>query len=172
MKVASLQRLTLTALFAAVITLTTAYLFHIPLATGGYIHLGDAFIYFAACFLPMPYAATAAGVGSGLADLLSGAPQWVPFTVVIKALMAMVFTSKTDRVIGVRNVIGSFAAGVICTAGYYFAEVILYGNWITPFFTMWGALVQSGSAVVLFVVGGLLLDKARIKNRLRNLNQP
>lgn len=169
MKTNSLQRMTLTALFAAVICLMTAYLFHIPLATGGYIHLGDAFIYFAACFLPMPYAATAAGVGSGLADLLSGAPQWVPFTVVIKALMVTVFTSKTDRIVGTRNVIGSFAAGVLCTAGYYLAEVILYGNWLAPFFTMWGALVQSGGAVLLFVVGGLLLDKAQVKGRLQRM---
>ena len=64
--------LTSAAMFAAMITLTTAYLFHIPIgANGGYIHFGDAFIYLAASLLPMPYACAAAAIGGGLADFLS-----------------------------------------------------------------------------------------------------
>ena len=50
------------ALFAAVITLTTAYLLHIPVPTG-YVHLGDAFVYLAAPLLPAPYAVAAAANG-------------------------------------------------------------------------------------------------------------
>lgn len=50
------------ALFAAVITLTTAYLLHIPVPTG-YVHLGDAFVYLAASLLPAPYAVAAAAIG-------------------------------------------------------------------------------------------------------------
>ena len=46
--------LTITALFAAAIAVMTAYLLHIPIPTGGYIHLGDALIYLAACLLPFP----------------------------------------------------------------------------------------------------------------------
>lgn len=64
------------ALFAAAIAVTTAYIIHIPLPTGGYIHPGDALIYLAACLLPTPWAVAAAAVGAGLADLLT-APQWV-----------------------------------------------------------------------------------------------
>ena len=67
----NLRLLTTTALFAAAITVMTAYMLHIPLPTGGYIHLGDALIYLAACLLPVPYAAAAAAVGAGLADLLT-----------------------------------------------------------------------------------------------------
>ena len=64
MPTTSLKRWIVTALFAAMICLTTAYLFHIPVGTaGGYIHLGDAFIYLAAAFLPTPYAMAAAGIG-------------------------------------------------------------------------------------------------------------
>ena len=65
-----------TALFAAAITVMTAYMLHIPIPTGGYIHLGDALIYLAACLLPAPYAAAAAAIGAGMADLLT-APMWV-----------------------------------------------------------------------------------------------
>ena len=45
--------LTVTGLFAAIITLMTAYICHIPYgANGGYIHFGDALIYVAAVILP------------------------------------------------------------------------------------------------------------------------
>ena len=51
--------LTVTGLFAAIITLMTAYICHIPYgANGGYIHFGDALIYVAAVILPRPYART------------------------------------------------------------------------------------------------------------------
>ena len=74
----SAARMTLTGLFAAMITLMTAYICHIPYgANGGYIHFGDALIYIAAVLLPRPYALAAAAIGGGLADLLT-APMWAP----------------------------------------------------------------------------------------------
>ena len=168
---ASLKRWILTALFAAMICLTTAYLFHIPIGTaGGYIHLGDAFIYLAAAFLPTPYAMAAAGVGAGLADILSGAPHWAVFTVIIKAAMAVCLTAKTPRIVCTCNVLGSVLAGIVCTVGYYFAEVILFGNWIAPLVsTLTGALAQSGGGSVVFVLVGMLLDKADVRGRLERM---
>ena len=60
--------LTLTGLFASMITVMTAYIFHVPYgANGGYIHFGDALIYVAAVILPRPYALAAAAIGGGLA---------------------------------------------------------------------------------------------------------
>ena len=47
------------ALFAAMITVFTAYVLRIP-AGNGYIHLGDSFIFLAASLLPLPYAIVAA----------------------------------------------------------------------------------------------------------------
>ena len=44
----TLRRMNAGAMLAAVIALTTAYLFHIPVGgNGGYIHIGDAFVYLA-----------------------------------------------------------------------------------------------------------------------------
>ena len=72
------QLLTISALFSALVCITTAYIFHIPFgANGGYIHLGDALIYLAATLLPTPYAILAAGIGGAMADLLT-APLWAP----------------------------------------------------------------------------------------------
>ena len=70
------KKLTFTALMAAMITIFTAYICHIPVGqNGGYIHFGDSLIYIAACLLPWPYAMTAAAIGGGMADLLT-APIW------------------------------------------------------------------------------------------------
>lgn len=167
MKATSLQRVVLTAIFAAVVCVTTAFLFHIPIGTaGGYIHLGDAFIYLAGAFLPTPYAMAAAGIGSALADVLTGAPHWAIFTVIIKAAMAACFTSAKSTVLCRRNVIAAFGAGAVCIVGYYLAEVILFGNWITPLLTIpTGGLVQSGGGTVLFLLVGAALDRAKIKTR-------
>lgn len=97
-----LRLLCLAALFAGAIAVTTAYLLHIPIPTGGYIHLGDALIYLAACLLPAPYAVGAAMVGAGLADLLT-APLWVVPTLLIKAMVALLFTSRAPRLLCPRN---------------------------------------------------------------------
>lgn len=65
-------KLTMTGVFAAMITIMTAYICHVPYgANGGYIHFGDALIYVAAVFLPRPYAMAAAAIGGGMADLLT-----------------------------------------------------------------------------------------------------
>lgn len=169
MRTKAIMRVVATALFAAIICLTTAFLFHIPVGTaGGYIHLGDAFVYLAGAFLPTPYAMAAAGIGSGLADLLTGAPHWAIFTVIIKAAMAACFTCKHDTVLGTHNVVASGLAGVICLIGYYLAEALLFSNWVTPLMSMLsGGLLQSGAAMLLFWLCGAALDRANVKTRLQ-----
>ena len=47
----NLKYIVVSGLFAACITMTTAYLFHIPFP-GGYIHLGDVLIYMVAWWGP------------------------------------------------------------------------------------------------------------------------
>lgn len=103
-KTNKLLLLVLSALFAAMITVMTAFLFHIPIGVnGGYLHFGDALIYLAASMLPTPYACIAAAVGAGLADIVSGAPIWAPFTLVIKACIALLFTAKKEKLLNKRN---------------------------------------------------------------------
>ena len=115
------------ALFAAIITVVTAYVLHIPTGNG-YIHLGDSFIFLAASLLPLPYAIAAAAVGAGLADALT-APIWVIATVIIKSLIVLPFTSKKDKIINARNLIALIPALIVTCVGYYLADRILFGAW-------------------------------------------
>ena len=166
----NLLTLVTTAMFAAMITLTTAYLFHIPVGTaGGYIHLGDTFIYLAACFLPAPYAVVGSAVGAALADVLSpGGVVWVIPTLIIKALMVLPFTSKSAKIIPVRNIMACVISGVICMGGYYVAEAVMTGNWMSPLASLWAGFIQSGGSAAVFLVIAFALDKAGIKQRLNN----
>ena len=86
-----MKNLTLSAMFAAVIMLMILYLFHIPVgSSGGYVHFGDAFIYLAACFLPMPYACGAAAIGAG-------ALGWPPRNTVCRTSSTAARTRKKIR---------------------------------------------------------------------------
>ena len=156
--------MTTTALFAALICVTTAWIFHIPIGVnGGYVHVGDALIYLAAAILPTPYAMAAGAIGGAFADLFT-APLWAPATFIIKMLIALPFTNKKDTIIVPRNVIGVLIAAVISFVGYYIAEVLLFGTWAALIPSIIGTLAQSGGSAVLFLVFGFALDRMRFKS--------
>lgn len=120
-----LKNLTRSAFFAAAIFAATAFV-KIQLPLTGYIHLGDTFIFLACVFLPWPYAAVASGLGSALADLMSGYVNYIPVTFCVKLVMALVFKlcfghKKTT------DVLGAVAASVWMALGYFVYEACLYG---------------------------------------------
>lgn len=157
--------LCVTGIMAALITIMTAYICHIPVGVnGGYIHFGDSLIYLAAALLPAPYALAAAAIGGGLADLLT-APMWTVATIVIKMLITLPFTDKSARIVTPRNILASVIAYFISGIGYFAAEYLLFGSWSVFLVFMSQILVQSLGSAVFFVVFGLALDKAQIKNR-------
>lgn len=165
----TLINLITTALFAAIITVTTAYILHFPVpGTNGYIHPGDCFIYLAACFLPTPYAMLAGAIGGGLADFVTpGAQIWILPTIIIKSLLVLPFTSKKNNIMNKRNIIGTVIGLLITTIGYYIAEIIIFNNTIAPIVSMVPSLIQAGGSGVLFVIIGFSLDKINIKSMIK-----
>lgn len=162
-----IKLITITGLMAAMITLFTAYIVHIPVgAAGGYIHLGDALIYLSAALLPTPYAMAAGAVGGGLADLLT-APMWAPATILIKALIVIPFTSKGSSILNKRNLIAPLIAMIISIAGYYAAEVILYGKEAAFLVSVTTNTVQGIGSAAVFYIFGAAFGKAGIKRLCR-----
>lgn len=158
-----LKYLTITGLMAAMITVMTAYICHIPTGiNGGYIHFGDSIIYLAAALLPTPYALAAAAIGGGLADLLTS-PMWAPATILIKMLITVPFTNKSAKIITPRNVIATVIAYFISGFSYFLAERLLFGTWTALIASMSGSLIQSGGSAVFFIIFGLALDKIHAK---------
>ena len=157
----------LTALFAALIFVVTAYLFHIPTpATGGYIHLGDAFLYLAASILPAPYAVAAGGIGEALSDALTGSAVYALPTLVIKSAMVLCFTSSAKTVISKRDLAASAAAGGICIGGYYLTEVVLLGGFAAPVAEIPGNLIQAAASAAIYILLGRAFDRLKLKDRL------
>lgn len=160
-----LHWLTAAALFAAAIAVMTAYMFHIPIPTGGYIHLGDALIYLAACLLPAPYAAAAAAAGAGLADLLT-APMWVLPTLIIKPLVALFFTSRQVRILCRRNCAAVVLAGLLSPTAYALAGCAMAGTMAAFLPQFLGTLAQGAGSAALFFTMAPALDGVNLKERL------
>ena len=165
MKHQQILRLCSAAAFAAVIYVFTA-IFHIPVHTG-YTHVGDGFIYLAACLLPWPYAAAAGAIGAGLADLLSGYAIWFPGTIIIKALTVFCFSHQTERIVCTRNLAGLIPAWALCIGGYFLYEGIITGNFGVALLGIPGYIVQVLSSTVVFLALGKALDGIGIKSRLQ-----
>ena len=160
-----LHQLIFAALFAAAITVMTAWFLHIPIPTGGYIHVGDALIYLAACLLPAPYAAAAAAVGAGLADLLT-APVWVIPTVVIKTLVVLLFSYREERILCRRSCVAVVIAGVLSPTAYALAGCVMAGTWTAFVPQFLGTLLQGIGSGILFFLLAPALDGMKLKSRL------
>ena len=85
------RALVMTALLAALACVATLVI-RIPSPTGGYMNLGDTIVLLGAYLLGGAYGAAAGAVGPALADLISGYMVYVPATLVIKAVMALIAT--------------------------------------------------------------------------------
>jgi len=160
-----LRRLVLSALFAAAVAVTTAYILHIPAPTGGYFHIGDALIYLAASLLPLPWAMAAGAVGGALADLLT-APMWALPTFLIKAVICLPFTCRGEKLLCPRNVAAAVLSGVVSPTLYGFVNVFFAQSWAAfwPQFAV--TLAQGVASGVVFAALALGFDKAGLKPRL------
>ena len=153
----SVQFLTVTAIFVALTYIFTAFInVRLPIAAnGGLIHLGNVPLFIGAIIFGKKTGAIAGGVGMGLFDLLSGWTLWAPFTFVIVALMGFTVGKLTEDEKHQNfkwYVIALISACVIKVAGYYIAEVVIYGNPLAPVASIPGNLVQIGVAAVITLV--------------------
>ncbi len=172
MKRASLFHLILTALFAALILVFTAYIGHIPLpGTNGFIHFGDALIFLAASLLPKPYAAAAGLLGGGLADLLTFPSTTVP-TIVIKGCVALCFSAKPEKILCPRNTLALLPAGLVTLGGYYAAGGILFGWTAALAQGLTANAVQVLGSSAIYILLGLATDKIQLKHKMKQWSKP
>lgn len=115
------QTVAASAVFVALTFVVTRFtVIPIP-ATKGFFNLGEVIIYLAALTLGPVVGMLAGGLGSALADL-SAAPQFAPFTLVIKGVEGYVVGRLAGATAATRlraTVIG----GAAMVLGYFLAEV-------------------------------------------------
>lgn len=131
----STKQIAFTAMFAALILMAT-YVFKIPTPAVGYIHVGDGFVLLAGIFLGPGLGGLAAGIGSGLSDLIGGYPVWVPGTFVIKFLTALIAAilyrflnqkiRKTKLAVSIPAVVISGIVGeIVMIFGYFLYNILI-----------------------------------------------
>lgn len=115
-----------TAALMAALTCSATYAIHIP-SPAGYVHPGDGFVLLSGIILGPIYGSLAGGIGSLLADLIAGYPQYALATLVIKALTAalasFVYRKEKLSYVILAGAVGSF----IVTPGYFIYDSFLYG---------------------------------------------
>lgn len=124
-------RLALLAILTAMTTVLTMTI-SIPVpATQGYINLGDACVLLAGLLLG-PLGGIAGGLGSALADYALGYMLYVPITLVVKGLEALVagvifWVWKPGQRTEIRLVLALLSGSTIMVLGYLLAETALVG---------------------------------------------
>lgn len=129
-----IRKMTTTALFMAFTCIATMIIKLPTPGTGGYVHLGDAFVILSGILLGPAFGAIAGGIGSAFADLLGGYFVYVPVTLIVKALMAagagLIYHrfAKNIHKPFIRCLLCGIYATILVAAGYLFFESFLYGN--------------------------------------------
>lgn len=150
------KTLVINALFIALTLAATMFInIRLPImGNGGLIHLGNVPLFIAAFVFGKRTGAVAGAFGMALFDLISGWTAWAPFTFVIVGAMGYVAGLIAEKVPGKKVLVYSFAvvaALIIKIVGYYFVEVILYSNWIQPFGSIPGNVLQVAAAGIIVV---------------------
>lgn len=129
-----MQRKALDARILAVMAIMTAIVFvltrliQIPTPAKGYIHLGDAGIFFSAFAFGPWVGAVSGGLGTALADITSGYPQWAIFSFLIHGAQGWVVGWASQRWKGALGLIlSTVVGGIIVVVGYLAAGAILSG---------------------------------------------
>ena len=121
-------------------------------ATDGYINLGDCVVLLGAFLLGPVYGAAAGGIGSALADILSGYAVFAPCTFVIKALIAVI-AAAILKALGSKTKAAPIAASIAGEAwmvlGYFLYESIFLRYGLAAAGSIGGNAIKAVAGVIL-----------------------
>ena len=155
------KMLVLTGLFAAMACLATMVLV-VPSPTGGYMNLGDAVVLLGAYLLGPAWGAVAGGIGPALADLLAGYTEYVPATLVIKAIMGLL-AGVLYRQLREKNggaLVCAIVGEIPMVVGYWLYDGILLGSLAGSAAGIPSNLVQAAFGIVVSTLLVLALRRS------------
>lgn len=152
------QKIVIAAMLAALTCIATMII-KIPSPLKGYLNLGDCVVLLSGWLLSPLYGFLAAGLGSGLADLISGYGVYVPATFIIKGVMAIAayfgFRFLQNKVTNISaRIVSGIVAELIMVFGYYVFEGFLYG---------FGASLVNIPANAVQGIAGLIIGTILVK---------
>ena len=167
-----LNKIVYSALMAAITCIATMVI-RVPSVGGtGYVNIGDTAVLLCAWLIGGIYGAFAAGIGSGLADLLAGYAYYVPGTFVIKFAMALVayLIYNNLKRIGIARpallVISSIPAELVMIAGYFLYKALILGKGFTAALpSVFTNMIQGVTCIITAILVELALEGTRLIKR-------
>ena len=161
------KKIAVNGLSIAIVCLSTMVI-QIPIPLG-YCHLGNCCIILISFLFSWETGLIAGGVGSMLADVLTGFPMWAFPTLIIKSLMgyaiAVIAKKKGEKgkMTSPKTAVASVVGIIIMVVGYDVAGSILYGSVATGLAQTPGLVMEGIVGIVLFYALGFVLEKAGIQ---------
>lgn len=112
----------------AALTAAVTIVVQVPVPqTQGYVNLGDTVVMLSGALFGPAVGAVAGGLGSALADVVSGYGHWAPFTLVIKGAEGFVVGLLSRKGGRLRTLLACLVGGAVMVSGYFAVEYVLYG---------------------------------------------
>ena len=153
----TIKQLCITAICMALTCLATM-LIQIPIPLG-YAHLRDSLILITSFFFGPVVGCLAGGIGSMMADILTGFPIWAIPTLIIKSIMPLIF-------IKFQKYCGSVLSLLFMVAGYTIFGCIIAGNVAAGLASAPGLLLKAAVNFVVYLVLTKALTSAGLKRLL------
>lgn len=169
-------KMVITSVMMALVFVGTR-LIQIGTPTGGYIHLGDGFVFLSGVILGPLHGMVAGGVGSMLTDLLSGYSHYALITLIVKGLAAFIvgifskvlishyikdaksFTMKKNIIL----IMGCVIGGIIIVLGYFLFECFALELGVaTALLGVYTNIVQVSVGVVVAILFSKVVNKIPI----------
>ena len=167
-------RLVYCALFAALACVATMII-KVP-SFYGYANIGDTIVLMSAWLLGGIYGGLAAGVGSALADLISGYGYYVPGTFVIKFLMAfaayLIYKKPSAKFSGklIPLLVSGVVAEVIMIVGYFLYKAFILGKgYVAAIPSIFSNIGQGVTCLIIATVLFYALEKANINRVFKGI---
>lgn len=150
--------LILTGLLISLVFVATFFInIRLPIAAnGGLVHLGTGMLFIVSILFGPKKGVIAGAIGMALFDIVSAWTLWAPFTLITRGVQGYIvgkiaWSGNRNGHSPVFNVVAMFVSIPFMLLGYYVCELVLYQNWVAPFASFPGNLVQNfvGMAIAL-----------------------
>lgn len=165
MKKSTTRNIVLSSILSALVFIAT-YIIKIPFSSQGYFNIGDCIVLLCGWILSPSYAFLSAGIGSLLADIVSGYAIYAIPTLIIKGLMAVsahyiykLLSVRINKIIA--RVLSGLVGELVMVLGYFIFEVFLYGV-VLASLNIPGSLFQGIVGFILSIILINIFNKNKI----------
>lgn len=164
------KKIVLNGLMISLVCLATMAI-QIPVpGTNGYVNIGDAIIFITSILFGPTPGMIAGGIGSALADILSGYTHWALFTLIVKGLEGYVvgFIINKFKNTSLNIILSTLLGSVIMVFGYFVFGAYLSGGFGVSLLSVPSNCIQGIVSIFLAVPLASSLINTKSVNYLKS----